>query len=184
MNETPANRHSTPLSAVPGLTVRPAARTDAETILHLVSGLADYERLPPPDKAARDRLIRDMFSTPPRIQAFLGEYEGVAAGYTFIFETYSSFLALPTLYLEDLFVLPGYRKKKVGYGLFVAMVGEAHRRGCGRMEWSVLDWNIPAIDFYKRFGATHLKEWQVYRLVRNDMEHILGTGGSQTVTPP
>jgi GNAT superfamily N-acetyltransferase len=170
-------------SAVPGVTIRPAVRTDAETILHLVRGLADYEELPPPDRAAQDRLIRDMFSTPPRIQAFLGEFEGVAAGYTFIFETYSSFLAFPTLYLEDLFVLPAYRKKKVGYALFAAMVAEAHRRGCGRMEWSVLDWNTPAIDFYKRFGASHLREWQVYRLVRNDMERIIATGGGQTVTP-
>lgn len=170
-------------SAVPGLTIRPAVRTDAETILRLVRGLADYERLPPPDRAAQDRLIRDMFSTPPRIQAFLGEFEGVAAGYTFVFETYSSFLAFPTLYLEDLFVLPEYRKKKAGYALFVAMVAEAHRRGCGRMEWSVLDWNTPAIDFYKRFGATYLREWHVYRLVRNEMEHILATGGSQAVTP-
>ena len=184
MNKTPANRLSAPPSAVPGLMIRPALPADAETILNLVRGLADYEHLPPPDRAAQDRLIRDMFSTPPRIQAFLAEYEGVAAGYTFIFETYSSFLAFPTLYLEDLFVLPAYRKKKVGYGLFLAMVGEAHRRGCGRMEWSVLDWNTPAIDFYKRFGATHLKEWHVYRLVRDDMENILDTGDSLTVTPP
>ena len=184
MSKTPANRLSAPPSAVPGVTIRPALPADAETILHLVRGLADYEHLPPPDRAAQDRLIRDMFSTPPRIQAFLAEYEGVAAGYTFIFETYSSFLAFPTLYLEDLFVLPAYRKKKVGYGLFLAMVGEAHRRGCGRMEWSVLDWNTLAIDFYKRLGATHLKEWQVYRLVRNDMEGIIATGGGRPVTPP
>ncbi len=184
MSTTTPNRLSEPSFAVPGLTVRPAVPADAETILQLVRGLADYERLPPPDRAARDRLIRDMFSTPPRIQAFLAEYGGVAAGYAFVFETYSSFLALPTLYLEDLFVLPEYRKKKVGYRLFVAMVAEAHRRGCGRMEWSVLDWNTPAIDFYKRFGATHLKEWHVYRLVRDDMENILDTGYSLTVTPP
>jgi GNAT superfamily N-acetyltransferase len=184
MATTPTNRPPAPLSTVPGLTIRPALPADAETILLLVRGLADYEQLPPPDRAAQDRLIRDMFSTPPRIQAFLAEYEGVAAGYTFIFETYSSFLAFPTLYLEDLFVLPGYRKKKVGYALFVAMVAEAHRRGCGRMEWSVLDWNTLAIDFYKRLGATHLKEWHVYRLGRNDMEDIIATGGGRTVTPP
>jgi len=184
MSKPTTNRLSGTPSAVPGLTVRPAVPADAETILLLVRGLADYERLPPPDKAAQDRLIRDMFSTPPRIQAFLGEYEGVAAGYTFVFETYSSFLAFPTLYLEDLFVLPAYRKRKVGYALFLAMVAEAHRRGCGRMEWSVLDWNTPAIDFYKRFGATHLKEWHVYRLLRDDMEDILATGGDRTVPHP
>ena len=184
MSKTPTNHISAPPPAVPGLMIRPAVPADAETILRLVRGLADYERLPPPDKAAQERLIRDMFSTPPRIQAFLGEHEGVAAGYAFVFETYSSFLALPTLYLEDLFVLPEYRKKKVGYGLFLAMVAEAHRRGCGRMEWSVLDWNTPAIDFYKRFGATHLKEWHVYRLVRNDMESILAQGSGRRATSP
>jgi GNAT superfamily N-acetyltransferase len=108
------------------------------------------------------------------MDVFLAEYDGRAVGYAFVFETYSSFLALPTLFLEDLFVLPEYRSKRVGYSLFTAMVAEAHRRGCGRMEWAVLDWNQLAIDFYKRFGATHLKEWQVYRLVREDMERILG----------
>ncbi len=116
-----------------------------------------------------------MFSSPPRIHAFLGEYEGFAAGYAFVFETYSSFLALPTLYLEDLFVLPAFRGKKLGYALFTAMVAEAYRRGCGRMEWSVLDWNRLAIDFYETLGAKELKEWRVYRLLRTDMEQIIGT---------
>jgi GNAT superfamily N-acetyltransferase len=118
-----------------------------------------------------------MFSSPPRIQAFLGECDGVPAGYAFVFETYSSFLALPTLYLEDLFILPAFRKRKLGYALFVAMVAEAYRRGCGRMEWSVLKWNQLAIDFYGRSGAKELKEWSVYRLVQADMKQIIGTAG-------
>lgn len=160
-----------------GVHVRPAGRNDAPVILSLVRGLAEYEKLPPPDAGAEARLIRDMFASPPRIQAFLGECDGVPAGYAFVFETYSSFLALPTLYLEDLFVLPAYRGRKLGYALFTAMVAEAHRRGCGRMEWSVLDWNQLAIDFYERLGAKELKEWRVYRLVRNDMERILGMAG-------
>jgi GNAT superfamily N-acetyltransferase len=157
----------------PSVVVHPAEPQDADAIIRLVLGLAEYERLPPPDEAARGRLIRDMFSSPPRIQAFLAEVEGVPAGYAFVFETYSSFLALPTLYLEDIFVLPEYRGKKVGYTLFVAMVREAHRRGCGRMEWTVLDWNTPATSFYDRMGAKHMKEWHLYRLVRSDMENIL-----------
>lgn len=160
-----------------GVRVRPAARADAPAILALVRGLAEYEKLPPPDAEAEARLIHDMFSSPPRIQAFLGEFDGIAAGYAFVFETYSSFLALPTLYLEDLFVLPAFRGKKMGYALFIAMVAEAHRRGCGRMEWSVLKWNQLAIDFYEKLGAKELKEWSVYRLVRADMEQIIGTAG-------
>jgi GNAT superfamily N-acetyltransferase len=153
--------------------VRAATPADAEKILKLVNGLAEYEKLPPPDASAQQRLIRDMFITPPRIQAFLAEIGDVAVGYAFIFETYSSFLALPTLYLEDLFVLPEYRSQKAGYALFTTVVGEAHRRGCGRMEWSVLTWNRLAIDFYVRMGATHLSDWAVYRLTRPDMEQIM-----------
>lgn len=155
------------------IVIRPATPDDTVAVLTLVRGLADYERLVPPDDAAQKRLIRDMFSSPPRIQAYLGEYEGTPVGYAFVLETYSSFLALPTLYLEDIFVLPEYRKKKVGYRLFLAMVAEAHRRGCGRMEWTVLDWNVLAISFYDRMRARHMKEWQLYRLVRSDMERLL-----------
>ena len=153
--------------------IRAATPADAPAILSLVLGLAAYEKLDPPDGTAQERLIRDMFSTPPRIQAFLAEIDGTPAGYAFIFETYSSFLALPTLYLEDLFVLPEFRSRKAGYALFTHVVAEAHRRGCGRMEWSVLTWNRLAIDFYVRLGAKHLSDWAVYRLTRPDMETIL-----------
>jgi GNAT superfamily N-acetyltransferase len=159
--------------------VRKVTPADADIVLRLVHGLAEYEKLPPPDAAAQQRLIRDMFSTPPRIEVYLGEYGGLPVGYAFVFETYSSFLALPTLYLEDVFVLPEYRNKKIGFTLFTAMVKEAHQRGCGRMEWTVLDWNRLAIDFYNHLGARHMKEWQLFRLVREDMERIL-TGAEQS----
>ncbi len=153
--------------------VRKAVAADAETLLQLIRALADYEKLTPPDQAAEGRLIRDMFGERPRIESMLVEVEGIPVGYTLFFETYSSFLALPTLYLEDLFVLPEFRKRKAGFALFREMVAESHRRGCGRMEWSVLDWNQLAIDFYERFGAVRLQEWHYYRLVREDMERIL-----------
>jgi GNAT superfamily N-acetyltransferase len=157
----------------PAVSVRQARPEDAGAILRLVRGLADYEKLPPPDPAAEERLVREMFSTAPRIQAFLGEWNGEPAGYAFVFETYSSFLALPTLYLEDIFVLPEYRSRKIGYALFRAMVREAHSRGCGRMEWTVLDWNALAIDFYRGLGAREMSEWKLYRLGRPEMERIL-----------
>lgn len=155
------------------IVVRRATRTDTQAILQLVDALADYEKLARPDADARRRLERDMFSERPRIEAFLADDEGKPVGYAFVLETYSSFLALPTLYLEDLFVLPEHRSKRVGYALFTAMVREAFERGCGRMEWTVLDWNQLAIDFYRRLGATHMKEWHLYRLVREDMRRIL-----------
>jgi GNAT superfamily N-acetyltransferase len=157
----------------PGVNVRKAKRTDGPALLRLVEGLAEYEKLPPPDPGAQQRLLRDMFSSPPRIEGFLGEFEGVPVGYSFVFESYSSFLALPTLYLEDIFVLPEYRGRKVGVTMFSYLVHEAWRRGCGRMEWMVLDWNKSAIEFYNKLGATHMHQWQLFRLVRTDMESFL-----------
>ena len=100
-------------------------------------------------------------------------YRGRVVGYAITLFTYSSFLALPTLYLEDLFVLESHRGQGAGYRLFTHCVEEAHRRGCGRMEWQVLDWNRLAIDFYERLGARQMKEWLPYRMVREDMEALL-----------
>ncbi len=153
--------------------VRRAVREDAPVLLSLVDALAEYEKLPPPDAGAKKRLEHDLFCPRPRLEAYLAAADGRTVGYAFAFETYSSFLALPTWYLEDLFVLPDFRGKGIGSALFRAMVSEAHRRGCGRMEWTVLDWNRLAIDFYRRLGSTHMKEWQLFRLVRADMESIL-----------
>ena len=153
--------------------VRRAAPEDGPVILSLVAALAGYEKLTPPDPPAQQRLLSDLFGTRPKVECHLGEIDGATVGYAFVFETYSSFLALPTLYLEDLFVLPAYRDRKVGSTLFRAMVGLAHDRGCGRMEWTVLDWNRPAIDFYDRLGARHMKEWLLYRLLREEMADIL-----------
>ncbi len=156
------------------ISIRKAVPSDGAEILSLVEALAAYEKLDPPDRDARERLLRDLFSGRPRLECYLAEIEGRPCGYAFVLETYSSFLALPTLYLEDLFVLPESRGKKAGYALYTAMVREARTRGCGRMEWTVLDWNEPAINFYKRSGARHMKEWHLYRLVREDMERIAG----------
>lgn len=158
-----------------GITIRKAAPPDAETLLLLITKLAEYEKVPPPDPEAEKRLVRDLFSTPPRIQAFLADFKGATAGYALFFETYSSFLALPTLYLEDIFVLPDYRSRKVGAELFLAAVREAVARGCGRMEWTVLEWNRLALDFYEKMGARHMKEWQLHRLSRTGMERLLST---------
>lgn len=153
--------------------VRRAAPEDAAALLRLIDALAAYERLVPPDEQAKKRLIRDIFGPRPRLEAFLGLIDDTPAGYALVFETYSSFLALPSLYLEDIFVLPELGGKGVGLALFRAMVGEAHARGCGRMEWMVLDWNSPAIRFYDRLGARHMKEWQLYRLTRQEMATLL-----------
>lgn len=148
----------------PECNIRPATPADGPRILELVCALADFEQLAPPDGDAQQRLLADAFSDRPRVEIFLGEVDGLAVGYAFVFETYSSFLAKPSLYLEDLFVLPEYRGMKVGYALFQYCVEEAQRRGCGRFEWQVLDWNQHAINFYQRQGAQHMKEWLLYRI--------------------
>jgi GNAT superfamily N-acetyltransferase len=144
--------------------VRRAVESDGQALLSLVDALADYEKLSRPSPEARERLVRDMFGPKPRIDGLLAFMDGYPVGYAIILETYSSFLALPTLYLEDLFVLPEYRGRKAGLALFEEVRAEAKRRDCGRIEWTVLDWNQLAIDFYNRLGGEHLKEWQLYRI--------------------
>lgn len=154
------------------VTIRRAQPADASAILGLIHALADFEKLSPPDDAAQARLIADAFAERPRFDVFLADADGRTIGYAFVFETYSTFLARPTLYLEDLFVLPEYRKQAVGFVLFRHCVAEAARRGCGRMEWAVLDWNANAIQFYERQGARQLREWFSYRLDEADIARL------------
>ncbi|HEX8599973.1 MAG TPA: GNAT family N-acetyltransferase [Chloroflexia bacterium] len=161
-------------SQTPGVSVRRATPQDGPAIVRLITALADFEKLPPPDATAQSRLLDDAFGTRPRFEIFLAEHEGDVAGYAFVFETYSTFLALPTLYLEDLFVLEEYRGRRVGYALFSHCAEEAIRRGCGRFEWAVLDWNQHAINFYERLGARHLADWHIYRLDREGLDRLVG----------
>lgn len=163
---------------MPDIQIRPATRSDAEVFLSLVDALADYEKLDRPSPDARERLVRDGFGAEPRFQPYLAELDGRTVGYAITFPTYSSFLALPTFYLEDLFVLPEARGAGVGKALFRHLAAEAVRQGCGRMEWVVLDWNQLAIDFYERLGATRLREWHTYRLTRDELAAIAGEPGA------
>lgn len=152
-----------------------ATRKDGSTLLALIDALADFEKLQKPVGEARSRLLEHGFGERPRFETWLARVDGKAVAYALAFETYSSFLALPTLYLEDLFVLPEYRKRKIGLALFTHLVEEAQRRGCGRMEWAVLDWNTGALRFYERLGARWLNDWKVYRLTRDDFAALAGS---------
>jgi GNAT superfamily N-acetyltransferase len=155
--------------------IRAAAAQDGETFLALVDALADYEKLDRPTADARQRLLNDAFGPAPnRIRVFLGEVDGRAVAYAITCETYSSFLALPTLYLEDLFVLPDQRRGGIGRAFFRHLAGEAVRGGYGRMEWVVLDWNQLAIDFYDKLGARRMTEWYTYRLTAEQLREIAG----------
>src|SRR5258708_5599619 len=133
--------------------VRQLAPADTPRLLELIDGLADYEKLPRPDPAARQRLAADAVVDPPRFQALLVEVDGAVVGYAIYFFTYSTFLARPSLYLEDIFVLPDHRGRGAGRALFRACAAEAVRGECGRMEWSVLAWNQPSMEVYLRSGA-------------------------------
>ncbi len=152
--------------------IRAAKRDDVPVLFSLIEALADYEKLPRPEPEARERLIRDGFANRPRYAALLAELHGQPVGYAFFFETYSSFLAQPTLYLEDIFVIPEARGKGAGKALFEFCVAEAVRRGCGRMEWAVLDWNKPAIEFYRRYGAHYLRGWCLFRLTAEQLQNL------------
>lgn len=154
------------------ITIRHATPDDADTFLALVDQLADYEKLERPSPAARGRLVADAFGTRQRISVFLGELDGTAVSYAIVLETYSSFLALPTLYLEDLFVVPDARRHGIGGAFSRFLAGEAVRRGCGRMEWVVLDWNELAIGFYEKLGARRMTEWYTYRLNAEQLNEI------------
>jgi len=153
--------------------VRRAGKTDGDVFLSLINALADYEKLKRPNRAARTRLFHDAHGTRKRFETYIAWYGKRAVGYAIIFETYSSFLALPTLYLEDIFVLEEFRSKGVGRELFKTCLGEARRRGCGRMEWVVLNWNTNAIRFYKKVGAHHLHEWDTFRIDKKSFPKIL-----------
>jgi len=146
------------------LTIRHLEPGDVPRLLELIDGLADYERLPRPDADARARLAADALADPPLFSVLLADQDGTSVGYAFYFFTYSTFLARPTLYLADIFVLPECRGQGAGLALFKRCVQTAVERGCGRMEWQVLSWNEPSIRFYERLGARHLHDWLPFRL--------------------
>ncbi len=154
--------------------VRAFQPADAPRLLELIDGLAEYERLEPPDQGARERLARDALADPPLFWVLLAEVDGVAVGYAFYFFTYSTFLARPTLYLEDIFVKPETRGRGAGKALFQALAAEAVRQECGRMEWQVLAWNRLALDFYHRRDAEPLDDWRPYRLTGDALRQAAG----------
>ena len=145
-------------------------KVNAETFdafLGLIAKLAVYEKLVPPDEEAKIRLRRDCLSGKPKYQAFIGKVGDKYVSYVIFFFTYSSFLAQPTLLLEDIFVLEQYRRKGVGQKMFDFLKETAKREGCGRIEFTVLKWNKPAQKFYEKNKAQPL-EWFFYRLVKED----------------
>jgi len=146
------------------LEIRPAVRADVPLLLELIGALADYERLRGELHATPELLERHLFGERPAAETLIAERDGEAVGYALVFSTFSTFLARPGLWLEDLFVLPTHRRAGIGAALLRHVAQLAVARGCGRLEWSALDWNEPALAFYRGLGARRLPEWHLHRL--------------------
>jgi len=146
------------------LNIRPATRDDAPVIASLVRELADYEKLLDDAKATAADFLREIESPNPVIHVLIAEWDGSPCGFALYFFNFSTFVGRPGLYLEDLFVRPAQRKHGIGRALLRALARIASQRGCGRMEWAVLDWNEPALRFYKTLDARQMNEWIIHRL--------------------
>jgi GNAT superfamily N-acetyltransferase len=145
--------------------IRHARPSDGPTYLSLVRSLAEFEHLDPPDAAACQRLLDDAFADPPVYRLWVAEFDGSVVAYAATFVTYSTFLARPTLFLEDLFVHPDARRRGVARAVLARLRSEAEARGCGRFEWNVLDWNTDAQALYASVGAEMMTDWRLMRVV-------------------
>ena len=151
------------------LTIRDAVRGDTALILELIHGLAAYEELSHEVVATPELLEKWLFGERPVAEVLIAEWEGAPCGFALFFHNFSTFLGLPGFYLEDLYVQPEFRGRGIGKGLLLRLARLAVERGYGRVEWSVLDWNEPAIRFYKSLGAKPMDEWTVFRLTGDDL---------------
>jgi GNAT superfamily N-acetyltransferase len=154
------------------LKIRPATPADAETIASLVRELADYEKLLHEAKGTAADFRRELESANPVIRVLIAEWNGEPAGFALFFFNFSTFVARPGLYLEDLFVRPALRSHGIGRALLRELARIARARDCGRMEWAVLDWNEPALKFYKSLGARPMNEWIVHRLTAPEIAKL------------
>jgi len=162
--------------------IRKGRRSDSAGFLNLLERLASFEHLEPPGEAGRRRLLADIFHR-KRLRLFVAADEKKLVGYALYFYSYSSFLAKPTLYIEDIFVLEGRRGSGIGMSLFRRCAEEAVKEQCGRMEWAVLKWNKGAISFYEKLGARRLHDWDVFRLDKTGMRKASGLGHSKGLQP-
>ena len=157
------------------MSVRPARESDVETILRFIRDLAEYEKLLHEVKASADALRGHLFGARPACGALIAEVDGRPVGFALYFETYSTFETAVCLHLEDLYVAPEHRGGGHGKALLAEVARIAHARGCPRLQWNVLDWNRPAIDFYESIGAVLLGDWETCRLEREGIARLAGS---------
>jgi GNAT superfamily N-acetyltransferase len=153
-------------------TIRPARPDDAETIATLIRELAAYERLEDQARATADDLTRHLFGDRPSAEVLIAEVDGGPVGFALYFSTFSTFRGQPGLYLEDLFVRPEHRGRGIGKALLAGVARVAVDRDCGRLEWSVLDWNTPSIEFYRSQGAIPMSDWTVFRVADQSLTDL------------
>ena len=154
------------------ISISPATPDDVPAILSFIRELAEYEELLHCVSATEDSLARHLFGPRPYAEILMGRLAGRVVGYALFFHSYSTFLAKPGIYLEDIYVQPSSRGRGVGKALLREIARVARDRGCGRIEWSVLDWNKPSIDFYLSLGAVPMHEWTMYRLDQQGIERL------------
>ena len=157
-----------------GLTITIATEGDVAQILAFIKALAEYERLADSVVATEEGLRATLFGPRPYAECVIARWNGEPAGFALFFHNYSTFLGRPGVYLEDLFVKPELRGKGVGRSLLEYLAKVAVDRGCGRLEWSVLDWNEPAIGFYKSLGAEPLQDWTIFRVKGEALARLAG----------
>jgi GNAT superfamily N-acetyltransferase len=154
------------------LSIRPAQPADVPVVADLIRQLARFEKLEHEVVLTEDLLTAGLFGARPYAEAVLAEEDGHPIGFALFFHNFSTFLARPGIYLEDLFVLPEHRGRGVGRALLAHLAHLAVERGCGRLEWAVLNWNRDAIVFYERLGARANSEWTVYRLTSEALQAL------------
>ncbi|MEI9948693.1 MAG: GNAT family N-acetyltransferase [Pseudomonadota bacterium] len=152
--------------------VRHARPGDEQTLFALIEALAEYEKLSHAVTGSAQQLAEDLFGSQPAAEALLAEADQRPVAFALFFHNYSTFLTQRGLYLEDLFVLPEYRRCGIGKALLGEVAKIARARGCGRLEWSVLDWNLSAIGFYRSLGASVLPDWRICRVVGDELEQL------------
>ncbi len=155
----------------PQLQIRPATRQDAPVLFNLIKALAAYEKLSHHVTGSAADLETHLFDH-QYIEALMAEWEGTPVGFALFFHNYSTFLTQPGLYLEDIFVQPEFRRHGIGSALLKTLAKIALERGCGRFEWTVLDWNQPAIAFYERMGAHVLPDWRICRVTGSALREL------------
>ncbi|HZH71067.1 MAG TPA: GNAT family N-acetyltransferase [Mariniphaga sp.] len=149
------------------LVIRYAEEKDLDIILNLIKELAVYEKLSDEVTATKDILKENLFGERKYAEVLIAEYNGDAAGQALFFHNFSTFKGKPGIYLEDLYVKPEYRGKGIGKALLNKIIETAKERNCARVEWAVLNWNQPAIEFYKKIGAVEMSDWLIYRLTED-----------------